>query len=272
MGMMRTSPPRAFQASPQPTHKTSIHKTTFYPIAEIPASHKFLRLPFSAGSREFAEIFGTIDIPRDPRQLENNTRQAGGFCGGQMRQETIVPKAQREQISRRPPGCIRSAPRRIRCKHSATRRSAIDNLLQFSDVDQRNIRRNHQRAVLSSLAANRGCHLDGVRLSRVIVVNNLKIETLRQLARIGSLVTTATAGRPCQSARVCNTSSHMVCASANRSSGLKIEDKRCLASARFFTGTRIMPARLLLQPEPTGAASPLPARFLLTPLCLQACA
>jgi len=43
------------------------------PAAKVPAAHQLLRSPFSAGSRQFAEIFGTIYIPRNSRQFEHNT-------------------------------------------------------------------------------------------------------------------------------------------------------------------------------------------------------
>src|SRR5258707_10017225 len=77
--------------------------------AEVPASRQLLRLPISTGSGEFAEIVGAIDVQRNPRQFEDNTRQAGCLRCGQVRQEAIVSEAKREQVARRSPGCIRAA-------------------------------------------------------------------------------------------------------------------------------------------------------------------
>src|ERR1035441_2082171 len=70
-----------------------------FPVAEVPASHQLLRSSFSAGSRQFAEIFGTIHIPRNPWQFEHNPRQARCLRRGQVRQEAVVPEPKRKQIT-----------------------------------------------------------------------------------------------------------------------------------------------------------------------------
>src|ERR1700686_1937447 len=106
--------------------------------AEVPASDQLLRLPISTGSCQFAKIFRTIDIPRNPGQFEDNTGQARRLRCGQVRQEAVVPEAKREQVTRRSPRCIRAATGRVRYQPRAAWRSAIDDLLQFRTVDQRN--------------------------------------------------------------------------------------------------------------------------------------
>jgi hypothetical protein len=66
------------------------------PSAEVPASHQPLRPPFSAGGGKFAEIFRTIDVPRNPWQFEDHPRQARCLCRRQVWQEAVVSEAQRE--------------------------------------------------------------------------------------------------------------------------------------------------------------------------------
>src|SRR5271163_1328401 len=84
------------------------------PVAEVPASYQPLRSPVSASSSQFEEILGTIDIARNPGQSQDNARQAGCLGRGQMRQKTVIPEAQREQIGWRPPGCVGAAPGYVR--------------------------------------------------------------------------------------------------------------------------------------------------------------
>src|SRR6266481_7085838 len=67
--------------------------------AEVPASHQLLRSSISAGGRQFAEIIGTIDIPRNSWEFEDNTRQARCLGRGQVRQEAVVPEAKRKQVT-----------------------------------------------------------------------------------------------------------------------------------------------------------------------------
>jgi hypothetical protein len=42
------------------------------------------------------EILGTIDVARNPRQFEDDAREAGCSCGSAMGQKAIVAKAQRK--------------------------------------------------------------------------------------------------------------------------------------------------------------------------------
>src|SRR5580658_8289400 len=185
-GRMRTSPAARLLASLAllaPTLDLGMSGQT--PAAEVPASHQLLRSPRSAGIRQLAQIFRTIYIPRNPRQFEHYARAAGGLRRGQVRQEAVVPEAQRKQIARRSPGCIRAAPGRIRHQHRAALRvrSAIHDLLKFRTVDQRDIRRNHQSALRPPPPAKRRGHFDGAGLSGVVVGDDFEIETQRQVAR-----------------------------------------------------------------------------------------
>src|ERR1035438_1285563 len=99
------------------------------PMAKIPTSYQDLRAPASAGGCHFIEIFWSVDVVRDTRQCENNARKSSCLGCGEMRQKTIVPKAQRKQISRRSPSCICAATSRVWCKNSAPRRRTINDLL-----------------------------------------------------------------------------------------------------------------------------------------------
>ena len=101
------------------------------PASEVPTPHQFLRSPISTGSCQLAKIFGTIDIPRNPRQFEHNTRQARCLRRSEVRQEAVVPEAKREEVTRRSPRCIRAAPGCVRHQHRSSWRSAIHDLLQF---------------------------------------------------------------------------------------------------------------------------------------------
>src|SRR4029077_15703838 len=84
-------------------------KFDLIPPAEVPAPHQLLRSPISTGRRQFAKIFGTIDIPRNPGQFEDNAGQARRPRCGEVRKKAVVSEAKREQITGRPPGCIRAA-------------------------------------------------------------------------------------------------------------------------------------------------------------------
>ena len=70
------------------------------PACEVPTSHQSLRSSFSAGCRYFEQIFGAIDIARDPGKLEHYTRQPSCLCGSQMRQKAVIAEAKRKQIAR----------------------------------------------------------------------------------------------------------------------------------------------------------------------------
>ena len=50
-------------------------------------------MPFTCGRREFAQIFGPIDITRNSRQFEDYARQAGCLGRRQVRQKTVISKA-----------------------------------------------------------------------------------------------------------------------------------------------------------------------------------
>jgi hypothetical protein len=139
-------------------------------------------LPFSAGARQFAEIFGTIDIPRNPRQFEHDTRQTRRFRRGQVRQKAIVAEAQREEIA----GDRQAAfvPRPAASGTStAPRGGALSTIFLQFGTSIKEYPLEPPACCSPSLSANRRRHFDGVGLSGVVVGDDLEIETRRQLAR-----------------------------------------------------------------------------------------
>jgi hypothetical protein len=105
------------------------------PGRKIPTSHEPLRLPISAGGGQFVKIFRTIRIARNARQLEYDTGEASCLCGGEMRQKTVIAKAERKQIGWRAEGGIRAASGCIWHQKGATLRRGIDDLLHLGAID-----------------------------------------------------------------------------------------------------------------------------------------
>src|SRR2546427_8525862 len=68
---------------------------------QIPAADQSLRATLAAGGRKFVQVFGTIYVERNSRQIQHHARQTGCLRRRQMRQKTIVAEAQGEQVSRR---------------------------------------------------------------------------------------------------------------------------------------------------------------------------
>src|SRR6202521_4854781 len=100
--MKLQSRPQRLKACPD-TNLLRYGQSDIVSVAEVPTPHQSLRSAISTGRRQFAKIFRTIDIPRNPGQFEDNTGQARRLCCGQVRQEAVVPEAKREQVPRRSP-------------------------------------------------------------------------------------------------------------------------------------------------------------------------
>src|SRR5215813_298205 len=101
-----------------------------------------------------------------------------------MRFEAVIAEVQGKQSSWRAKGSVGAAPVGCWNKNASFRGSRGDGLLKFPGIYERNVARNHQRALSASSHANRCRHGNGVCFASIVVIgNNPELVLLSELAR-----------------------------------------------------------------------------------------
>src|ERR1700722_11737062 len=137
-----------------------------------PLPGEALGASFAGGRKQFFEIRGIVDVDRNPGQVQHHARFAAGLGGSVMRFEAVVAKAKREKICGTAERGVSAAPISGRYEHAAFRQSLLQDFFEFPRFEQRNVGRNHQRALDAPLDADASGHFDGPGFPRIVRVRH----------------------------------------------------------------------------------------------------
>jgi len=122
-----------------------------------------------------------VNVEANTREFENHKGLAGLAYSFAVRQKTIVAEAQRDEVDGPPQHAVATATIVGRNEQCTFGRSGVENRIQLSTSDKRNIARDDDGGVVSSIFAPCGRHFDGCRFALVAkVFDDTEIKFLSQ--------------------------------------------------------------------------------------------